>query len=160
MLRKKCFSSTPPTGHQPTKWVLQLNIYLQRHFRVNNLTLNDLLFYRMEFYCAVCVIELDTLHDFEMHQEVKFIISQNTDDILYFSKIVSLQQNIFLVCSLHQQCCSSPVINLDLVNQNCGENLTEPQIDFDINDGSNQRIVMTGDKTKESCHIVSLFMQY
>ena len=49
---------------------------------------------------------------------------------------------------------------MDLVNQNCGENLTEPLIDFDINDGSNQRIVMTGDETKESCHIVSLFMQY
>ena len=39
-------------------------------FWVNNRNLNDLLSYRMEFYCAVCAMEFDTQHDFEMYQEV------------------------------------------------------------------------------------------
>ena len=49
---------------------------------------------------------------------------------------------------------------MDLLNQDCDEGLIEPLIDFNIDDGSNQGIVITGDVTAESCHIVSLSIQY
>ena len=49
---------------------------------------------------------------------------------------------------------------MDFLNQDCDEGLTEPLIDFNINDGSNQGIVISGDATEESCHIVVLSIQH
>ena len=49
---------------------------------------------------------------------------------------------------------------MDFLNQDCDEGLTEPLIDFNINDGSNQGIVITDDATEKSCHIISLSIQY
>ena len=49
---------------------------------------------------------------------------------------------------------------MDFLKQTCVEGLTEPLVDFNIDDGSNQGIVITGDATEESCHIVSLSIQY
>ena len=49
--------------------------------------------------------------------------------------------------------------DMDLVNQNIHENLTEPLIYFNTMDGSNHPVAITGDETEESCHIVSLFIQ-
>ena len=49
---------------------------------------------------------------------------------------------------------------MDFLNQDCDEGLKKPLIDFNIDDGSNQGIVITGDATEESCHIVSLSIQY
>ena len=49
---------------------------------------------------------------------------------------------------------------MDFLNQDCDEGLTEPLIDLNINDGSNQGIVITDDGTEESCLIISLSVQY
>ena len=49
---------------------------------------------------------------------------------------------------------------MDLLNQDCDEGLTEPLIDFNTDDGSNQGIVITGDVMEENCHIASLSIQY
>ena len=49
--------------------------------------------------------------------------------------------------------------DMDVVNQNIDENLTEPLIYFNTMDGSKHLVVITGDETEESCHIVSLSRQ-
>ena len=43
---------------------------------------------------------------------------------------------------------------MDFLNQDYYEGLAEPLIGFNINDDSNQGIVITDDATEESCHIV------
>ena len=42
---------------------------------------------------------------------------------------------------------------MDFLNQDCDEGLTEQLIDFNINDSSNQGMVITDDATEEGCHI-------
>ena len=49
---------------------------------------------------------------------------------------------------------------MDFVNQDCDECLAKPLIDFNTDDGSNQRTFITGDETEESCRAVSLSIQY
>ena len=41
---------------------------------------------------------------------------------------------------------------MDFLNQDCNEGITEPLIDFNINKGSNQGMVITNDAREESCH--------
>ena len=41
---------------------------------------------------------------------------------------------------------------MDFLNQDCNEGITEPLIDFNINNGSNQGMVITNDAREESCH--------
>ena len=43
---------------------------------------------------------------------------------------------------------------MDFLNQDCDEDLTEPLIDFNINDGSNLGIIITGDVTEERAVIL------
>ena len=80
----------------------------------------------------------------------------------YLCNYISVNKHCFLLFNVLyiSNASSSLVINMDFLNQDCDEGLTEPLINFNTNDGSNQGIVITGDATDERCHDVSLSIQY